>query len=78
MGRPSVDPANALLRYRRARTAIGVTGPVETYEYRMGAVVIVGDGRTCFPSELVSAARTYLAESAGAAPLPSTFGRISG
>lgn len=74
-GDPVFADSLVLQRYQLATAAIGSMGPVETYAYRMGAVVIGGDGADCFPEDVKNAAAEYFRASTGAAPLPSRFGK---
>lgn len=74
-GNPVLPDDVVLDRLRRAFAAIGVMGPVETYDYRLAAVVIVGDGRACFGAPVTDLAQRYLDDSKGAAPLPSKYGK---
>jgi hypothetical protein len=54
------DETDALKRLELANAEASQLGPEEKYEYRLAAVLIVGDGRTCFQAPLLSQATALL------------------
>jgi hypothetical protein len=54
------DEADAVKRLQLANAEAFRLGPEEKYEYRLAAVLIVGDGRTCFQPPLQSQASALL------------------
>jgi hypothetical protein len=56
----TADETDALKRLHLANAEASRLGPEEKYEYRLAAVLIVGDGRTCFKPALQSQASELL------------------
>jgi hypothetical protein len=63
-GRSVADSATATARFRLAIAEAADLGPEEKYEYRMAAVVVLGDGGPCFDQALADTARQLLADTA--------------
>lgn len=63
-GQHAIDDAQALERFRLANTQLPRLGPEERSEYRIAAVIILGDGKNCVGTSLAAAARNLLDASA--------------
>ncbi|MCU1589595.1 MAG: hypothetical protein JWP11_851 [Frankiales bacterium] len=61
-GRHVARESEALARLQLADAEASRLGPEETYEYRLAAVLLLGDGKGCFTGPILSTAREFLSK----------------